>query len=112
VGVREAVFPYQRVRVRGPSMLPTLSDGDVVVVRRMGRIRPGDVVLARFADLPDRLVVKRAVSPDGTGWTVRSDNDPAGGDSRTHGRADVLGRVDWRWSRRSTRWRRWLPTRV
>jgi len=90
------VLPWQIVHVAGPSMVPTLSDGDVVVVRHGVPIRPGDVVLARFRSLPDRYVLKRAERPDGDGWLLRSDNDAAGGDSRSHGVADVLARVVWR----------------
>jgi phage repressor protein C with HTH and peptisase S24 domain len=92
-------------------MVPTLYDGDMVVVRHAARIRCGDVVLACFPDLPDRLVIKRAVAPVGTRWHLRSDNEAAGGDSRTHGPADVIGRVVWRWSPRA-RGTRWLPGRV
>jgi phage repressor protein C with HTH and peptisase S24 domain len=110
--VSAALLPWQRVRVSGPSMVPTLYDGDVVVVRHTIRVRSGDLVLARFRDVPDRLVVKRAVAPDGTGWHVRSDNEAAGGDSRTHGPADVVGRIMWRWSARAGRRARWLPARV
>lgn len=83
--------------VAGPSMVPTLRSGDAVLIRRGGRVRAGDVVLARFADLPDRLVVKRAVRPAGDGWWVAGDNPYAGGDSRQHGPAEVLGRVVWRY---------------
>jgi phage repressor protein C with HTH and peptisase S24 domain len=110
--VSAVLLPWQRVRVSGPSMVPTLYDGDVVVVRHTRRIRSGDIVLARFRDLPERLVVKRAVSRDGSGWHVRSDNETAGGDSRTHGPADVVGRIVWRWSSRPARRTRWLPARV
>lgn len=110
--VSAVLLPYQRVRISGPSMVPTLYDGDVVVVRHTTRIRSGDIVLARFRDLPQRLVVKRAVAPDGSGWHIRSDNETAGGDSRTHGPADVVGRIVWRWSTRATRRARWLPARV
>src|SRR5207302_55796 len=81
------------VHVVGASMLPTLRDGDRVLVRHGARIRPGDVVLARFADLPDRLVLKRAVRRVDSDWWVESDNAAVGGDSRTHGSADVLARA-------------------
>jgi phage repressor protein C with HTH and peptisase S24 domain len=84
------------VSVAGPSMVPTLRDGDCLLARRGARIHPGDLVLARFADL-DRLVVKRAVRPVGGGWYVASDNPYAGGDSATHGPAQVLARVVWRY---------------
>lgn len=101
------MLPWQTVRVVGPSMVPTLYDGDVVIVRHGAPVRAGDVVLARFRSLPDRYVVKRAERLDGDGWLLRSDNDAAGGDSRSHGVADVLARVvlrvpgrGWRWPRR------------
>ncbi|MGH3587769.1 MAG: S24 family peptidase, partial [Pseudonocardia sp.] len=38
---------WRRVAVRGPSMSPTLRDGDVVLVRFGGRVRVGDIVLVR-----------------------------------------------------------------
>jgi len=79
--------------VSGPSMVPTLRSGDVVLVRYGGRPRTGGVVLARYRSLPDRLVVKRVVRADGDGWWLASDNVFAGGDSEVHGTADVLGRV-------------------
>jgi phage repressor protein C with HTH and peptisase S24 domain len=74
-------------------MVPTLRHGDVVVVRRGARIRPGDVVLARYRTMPDRYVLKRAARPEQGGWWLASDNPAAGGDSAVHGPADVLGRV-------------------
>ena len=91
--VPDALLPWQIAFVRGESMLPTLRDGDRVLVRHHARIRSGDVVLARFADLPDRLVIKRAERPVGGGWWVASDNAGVGGDSRTHGAAEVLARA-------------------
>ena len=54
-------LPWFAVLVRGPSMAPTLRSGDALLVRRGGRIRAGDVVVARFRSRPDLLVVKRAV---------------------------------------------------
>jgi phage repressor protein C with HTH and peptisase S24 domain len=74
-------------------MVPTLRSGDDVLVRYGAAVNAGDVVLARFRSLPDRYVVKRAVRPDGGGWLLASDNTFAGGDSSTHGVADVLGKV-------------------
>jgi phage repressor protein C with HTH and peptisase S24 domain len=91
--VGAAILPWQRVLVSGPSMVPTLRSGDVVVVRHGARIRPGDVVLARFRALPDRDVLKRAVRAQDGGWWLASDNTAAGGDSAVHGVADVLARV-------------------
>lgn len=89
-------------------MVPTLYDGDVVVVRNGAQVRRGDVVLARFRSMPDRFVLKRIERPDGNGWWLCSDNDAAGGDSRSHGVADVYGRVVLRLPGRGNR----LPRRV
>jgi phage repressor protein C with HTH and peptisase S24 domain len=80
-------------------MVPTLRDGDLVVVAHGARVRPGDVVLARFRDLPDRAVLKRVARREGDGWWLASDNLAAGGDSATHGVADVQARVLLRWRR-------------
>jgi phage repressor protein C with HTH and peptisase S24 domain len=100
------VLRWQKVRVAGPSMVPTLYDGDVVAVRHGAAVRPGDVVLARFRSMPDRYVLKRAERPDGGGWLLCSDNDAAGGDSRSHGVADVLARVVLRLPGRRGLWPR------
>jgi phage repressor protein C with HTH and peptisase S24 domain len=88
-----ALLPWQLVRVSGPSMVPTLRDGDLLIVRRGATVRPGDVVLGRFHSIPGRWVVKRAVRPRSDGWEVASDNPFAGGDSAVHGSAQVFGRV-------------------
>ena len=82
------------VLVRGPSMVPTLYDGDWLVVGRGLRVRAGDLVVARFRERPDLLVVKRAVSPYDGGWILTSDNPYATGPS---GVADVEARVLWRY---------------
>jgi phage repressor protein C with HTH and peptisase S24 domain len=76
-------------------MVPTLRDGDWVLVRHGARIGGGDVVLATFRTMPDRLVLKRAVRPQDGGWWLASDNVAAGGDSDAHGVADVHARVTW-----------------
>jgi len=89
--------PLFAVLVRGPSMAPTLLSGDALIVRRGGRARAGDVVVARFRSRPDLLVVKRAVRTQDGGWWVRGDNDLVTDDSRAYGVADVIGRVLWRY---------------
>jgi phage repressor protein C with HTH and peptisase S24 domain len=78
------------VLVSGPSMVPALRTGDCLLVRRGARIRPGDVVLARYRSRPDLLVVKRAVEAKEGGWLVASDNPFAEGPD---GVADVEARV-------------------
>jgi nickel-type superoxide dismutase maturation protease len=82
---------WRRLLVRGPSMSPTLSDGDVVLVALGARPRAGDVVLVRWAARPGQLSVKRALRADGGGWQVVGDNPFGSTDSRQLGPAQVLG---------------------
>jgi phage repressor protein C with HTH and peptisase S24 domain len=86
-------LPWFAVLVHGPSMAPTLHAGDALLVRRGGRVRAGDIVVARFRSRPDLLVVKRAVREQDGGWWVRGDNAFGTDDSRVYGVADVIGRV-------------------
>lgn len=81
------------VLVRGPSMLPTLRDGDCLLVSHRARIRPGDLVLARFHALPEVLVVKRAVEQVEDGWLLASDNPAVEGYGVTRGPGAVEARV-------------------
>lgn len=92
-------LPFRRIRVRGPSMAPTLRDGDVVIARS-GVARAGDVVVVTWPQRPGQLSVKRAVSAEDGGWFVVGDNDLASTDSRELGTALVHGVVRWRiWPR-------------
>lgn len=90
-------LPLFAVLVQGPSMAPTLRAGDALVVRRSGRVRAGDIVVARFRARPNLLVVKRAVREQDGGWWVRGDNEFVTDDSRAYGVADVIGRVVFRY---------------
>ena len=90
-------------------MEPGLRDGDRLLVRWGRPARPGDVVVARFAD--GTLAVKRATEQRTTrtgepGWWLLSDNPAEGVDSRHRGvvaerhlLAVVIRRV-WPWGRR------------
>lgn len=89
------------VGVSGPSMVPTLLDGDALLAYPVRRVRPGDVVIARFRSRPDLLVVKRAIRPYRDGWWIQGDNPLVTDDSRRYGEADVLGRVLFRYWRAS-----------
>ncbi|MEY9888816.1 nickel-type superoxide dismutase maturation protease [Catenulispora sp. MAP5-51] len=101
--VRSATDPgtarWSVLRVSGPSMVPALRDGDFVLVRRTrpGRIRPGDVVVARHPGRTDgMLVIKRAARPENGGWWLLSDNEFVTSDSREFGAvpdAAVLARA-------------------
>jgi Peptidase S24-like len=93
---------WRRVAVRGPSMSPALSDGDVVLVTFGAPPRAGDVVLVRWVARPAQLSVKRALRPvgDGGAWEVRGDNPYGSTDSAELGPATVLGVVRCRlWPR-------------
>jgi hypothetical protein len=87
------------VGVSGPSMVPTLLDGDALVAYPVRRVRSGDVVIARFRSRPDLLVVKRAIRPYRDGWWIEGDNPLVTDDSRKYGEAVVLGRVLFRYWR-------------
>jgi nickel-type superoxide dismutase maturation protease len=94
-----ATARWSVLRVSGPSMVPALRDGDFVLVRRTrpGRIRAGDVVVARHPARQDGLlVVKRAARREGAGWWLLSDNEFVTSDSREFGAvpdASVLARA-------------------
>jgi nickel-type superoxide dismutase maturation protease len=77
-------------------MVPTYFAGDRLLVRYGGRVRVGDVVLARDPRLPERILVKRAARRESGGWWLLADNPYAPGDSRQFGAVPdglVLGRV-------------------
>ena len=72
--------------VRGPSMVPTLRDGDRVLVRHgaLGAVAAGRVVLVELPDRP--LSVKRLVAIEADGRIrVEGDNEFGSTDSRTLG---------------------------
>jgi SOS-response transcriptional repressor LexA len=113
----QALLRWQRIRITGYSMTPTLLPGDLVLVRHGAPVQPGAIVLARFRSRPGLLVVKRAVRSAPGGWLLASDNARAGSDSRQYGVAEVAavvvrtgrlgaGRPPERW------WRRWLGAAV
>jgi nickel-type superoxide dismutase maturation protease len=84
---------WRRVGIRGPSMSPTLADGDVVLARFGAEPQPGDVVLVRWPQRPAQLSVKRAAHPVDGGWWVLGDNPDGSTDSRTLGAATIEGVV-------------------
>jgi phage repressor protein C with HTH and peptisase S24 domain len=83
------------IRVEGDSMVPTLSDGDEILVDRddgAGRLRDGIYVLRVEA----ALVVKRLAIGPGGRLCVRSDNEAyPGWPDLDPGGVDVVGRVVW-----------------
>lgn len=99
-------LPWFAALVSGPSMAPALRHGDRIFIVRTAHARPGDVVVARFRSRPDLLVVKRVLRADGDGWWVVGDNPFASDDSERYGRADIIGRVTFRWWPQPVRFRR------
>ncbi|MEU9383791.1 nickel-type superoxide dismutase maturation protease [Streptomyces sp. NPDC048279] len=92
--------PFGLAEVTGPSMVPTLYQGDQLLVRYGARVRAGDVVVLRHPFQQDLLVVKRAVELREGGWWVLGDNAYAGGDSTDYGTVPeelILGRALFRW---------------
>lgn len=79
--------------VRGPSMLPTLRDGDCVLLRPGATVTEGDLVVGRLRQLPAVLVVKRVVAREGDGWLLASDNPAVEGHGITGGLGDVEAKV-------------------
>ena len=93
---------YGMAIVRGRSMLPTLRDGDRLLVRYGGAPpRPGALALVRLPARP--LSVKRVTARTDEGWWVERDNPSEGVDSSTVGaipERDLLAVVSWRlWPR-------------
>ena len=84
-------------------MAPTLRSGDALLVRRSGRVRAGQIVVARFRSRPGLLVVKRARRPYDGGWWIEGDNEFVTDDSRVYGVADVIGHVILRYWPRPAR---------
>ncbi len=113
-----------RVEVVGPSMAPTLADGDRVLVNclvyRWRSPRAGEIVLAHVPNVPGGLTIKRvargglwrdqgesgrcASDPRLPGWpsgyVLLGDNSGASTDSRSFGligRQQIRGRVWYRY---------------
>ncbi|MFF3019542.1 nickel-type superoxide dismutase maturation protease [Streptomyces sp. NPDC057939] len=77
---------FEMVEVTGPSMVPTLVHGDLLVVRHGALVRPGDVVVFRHPLQQDLLVVKRAAERRPGGWWMLGDNPfNESGDSTDYG---------------------------
>lgn len=94
-GLGAVVAGFALVRVRGASMLPTLHDGDLLLVRVSRTPVPGALVVLK---LPGRsgLAIKRAVRREPDGWWVERDNPREGVDSWAVGvipADDVVGQV-------------------
>jgi len=94
------VLPFTRVRIVGPSMEPTLRNGDWCLVRLTSTPAVGDVALIAHPRRPDLLIVKRLARRDDDGWWVMGDDPASSEDSRHFGivpAGSVVGRVVWRY---------------
>lgn len=74
MGPRELGGPASYVVVRGDSMEPTYSDGDLVVARGKARYEVGDVVTYQPEVEYDFPVIHRVVAVDGDELVTRGDN--------------------------------------
>jgi len=85
------------VSVSGSSMLPTLSDGDVVLLAPGSAADTGDIVLARHPYKTSVRLIKRVKGKTAEGQlTLAGDNPAESTDSRTFGAVpekDILGKV-------------------
>ncbi len=82
------------IRVEGDSMLPTLADGDDIMVDRSEggqRLRDGLYVIR----LDDAVIVKRLAQNLRGGFEIRSDNPAYPAVHKLGKGADVIGRVVW-----------------
>lgn len=68
-------------RVRGPSMEPTLRDGQLIWALRSSSPVVGDIIVFRYQN---KTLIKRLIAFDGSRMTVRGDN-PDAQDSRYYG---------------------------
>ncbi len=98
MGLRNPLKRLGVAVVAGPSMSPTLSDGDAVVIRYGAMVRPGAVVVLRHPLRPELLVIKRAVQrrPGGRWWVLGDNPFNESGDSTEYGAVPaelVLGRA-------------------
>lgn len=89
-------LPLLRVAVSGPSMAPTLADGEWWIALRGSEIRDGDLVVVEgLGDAPG-LAVKRAVRREAGGWWLEGDNAGVSRDSRHFGAVPdqaIVGRL-------------------
>lgn len=87
----------RRVEVHGDSMLPTLRPGERLLVVRVRRARPGQVVVVDDPRVPGRTLVKRVASVTGAVADVVGDNAAASTDSAVFGPVPVRARVVYRY---------------
>jgi nickel-type superoxide dismutase maturation protease len=92
------LFNYsKRYRVEGNSMLPTLQDGDEVLVKPSQSYRIGDVIVAKHPFRKTPMIKRVTEISTGGKLFLRGDNPAESSDSRTFGgiaEKDILGKVE------------------
>ncbi|MEB3247477.1 MAG: nickel-type superoxide dismutase maturation protease [Synechococcus sp.] len=73
------------LRIDGPSMAPTLTTGDRVLITRHRTPALGDVVVAWHPTASGRRLIKRLIRIDASGLWLEGDNPDASTDSRQLG---------------------------
>jgi nickel-type superoxide dismutase maturation protease len=87
VQCRNPLSRFGVVDVSGPSMSPTLTNGDQVIVRYGADVRPGHIVVLRHPFRQDLLVIKRVAEqrPGGSWWVLGDNPYNRSGDSSDYG---------------------------
>lgn len=85
-------WPLFRVAIAGPSMEPTLRDGEWWLARSGGPVAVGDLVVLDSPEHPGLVLVKRVTRATDHGWWVEGDNPAESRDSRHFGAVDP-GRI-------------------
>ena len=74
-------------------MEPTLTEGDRLLVLRLGKVKKGDVVVARISG---KEIVKRVSRTNGESYELLGDNPNYSTDSRSFGKLtkeSILGKM-------------------
>lgn len=84
-----ALSPVFLVRVVGPSMEPSIHNGELLLARRSTReLVPGQVVVLTNPVRPHLIEIKRLIRKSDGGWWVEGDNADLSTDSRSYGSVD------------------------
>lgn len=101
-------YKYEIIVVRGVSMLPTLSDGDLVLIDKKPKVCfLGDICVVRPPDKSTSIVIKRIskVRNFGEQYWFLGDNRNHSHDSRDYGwvnNENIEGRVIKVWRRKQS----------
>jgi nickel-type superoxide dismutase maturation protease len=87
---------YQRYRIEGNSMLPTLQNGDQVLVEKKEDYQINDIVVAKHPYQKNVILIKRVSEINEKGFYLLGDNQSESTDSRTLGTfqpKEIIGKV-------------------